>query len=117
MNHWVGVLLCEPVSILFMPKSCIRTYVLLLKGIRVVHPLVLRMEDLVSIRILLFISLLVLYVLPPARLPVQLTKLISTPILFGSWYRRKLLLPNWSIYHWPISGSGVVSNEAAPEAM
>ena len=85
MNHWVGVLLCEPVSILLTPKSSIRTYVLLLKGIRVVHPLVLRMEDLLSIRILPFISLLALYVLPPARLSVQLTKLISTPRLFGSW--------------------------------
>ena len=117
MNHWVGVLLCEPVSILLMPKSCDRTYVLLLKGIGVVHPLVLRMEDLLSVRILIFISLLAVYVLPPTRLSMQLTKLISTPRLFGSWYRRRLLLPNWSIYHWPISGSGVVSNEAAPEPM
>ena len=117
MNHWVGVLLCEPVSIPLMPGGCVYTYVLLLKGIGVVHSLVLRMEDLLSIRILNCISLLAVFALPSARLSLQLTKLISTPRLFGSWYRRKLLLPYWSIYHWPISGSGVVSNEAAPEPM
>ena len=70
MNHWVGILLCEPVSILLVPRSYVQTYVLLLKGIGVVHPPVLRMEDLLSIRILILISLLALYVLPPARLSV-----------------------------------------------
>lgn len=85
MDHRVGVLLYEPINLLLMLDGCIWTYVLLLESIRVVHTLLLRMEDLLSVCILLFISLFASSVLRLASLLVRLTKLISTPMPFCSW--------------------------------
>lgn len=58
MDHRVGVLLCEPVSLLSRPNGCFGTYMLLLESIGVEHTLLLWLEGLLCIRILLFISLL-----------------------------------------------------------
>lgn len=85
MDHRVGVLLYEPINLLLMLDGCIWTYVLLLESIRVVHTLLLRMEDLLSVCILLCISLFASSVLRLANLLVRLTKLISTPRSFCSW--------------------------------
>lgn len=85
MDHRVGVLLYEPINLLLMQDGCIWTYVLLLESIRVVHTLLLRMEDLLSVCILLFISLFASSALRLANLLVRLTKLISTPRPFCSW--------------------------------